>query len=183
MAFWLWPRSLWPWTMLGQVRTMIRTAQMVDSSRIAAIHAEGFAIGWDRGEIEHMLLQGHIVDVLVSAAPFGSIVTGFAISRVVLDEAELLSIALDGEVRGKGFSAALLDHHAARVRRAGAASHFLEVAADNNPALKLYRGRGFVEIGRRKGYYPSKDGKSGIPRDALTMRRDLGHLDPTPRAF
>lgn len=178
MAFWL-----WPWNLVGQVRNTVRTAQMVDSARIAAIHAEGFAIGWDRGEIEHMILAGHVVDVLVSAAPFGSVVTGFAISRVVLDEAELLSIALDDEVRGRGLAAMLLDRHAERVRRAGAAAHFLEVAADNAAALALYRGRGFVEIGRRKGYYPSNDGRSATPRDALTMRRDIGHLDPTPRAF
>lgn len=177
---WFW---LWPWFRMGETGTMMRPASMVDSSRMAAIHAEGFAVGWGRDEIERMVLEGHVADVLVSRALYGEIVTGFAISRVVLDEAELLSVALDPEVRGRGLAAPLLRRHAERVRRAGAATLFLEVAADNAPALALYRGLGMEEMGRRKGYYPAHEGTAAGRRDALTMRWDLGHLDPTPRAF
>ncbi len=177
---WFW---LWPWFRMGDMGTTIRPAAMVDCSRIAAIHAEGFALGWDRSEIEHMLLEGHVADVLVSRAVFGEIVTGFAISRVVLDEAELLTIALDPEVRGRHLSAPLLRRQAERLRRAGATSLFLEVAADNAAALALYRGLGFAEIGRRKGYYPAMTGREAPRRDALTMRCDISHLDPTPRAY
>jgi [ribosomal protein S18]-alanine N-acetyltransferase len=173
---------LWPWIWLGQGRNTTRPASMVDSSRMAAIHAESFAIGWDRPEIERMLLDGHVADVMVSQAPFGEIVTGFAISRIVLDEAELLTIALDQEVRGRNLSGPLLIRHAERLRRAGAISLFLEVAEENEPALALYRGLGFIEIGRRKGYYPGKTGQA-VRRDALTMRLGLEHLDPTPRAW
>lgn len=172
---------LWPWFWLGQLYTTFRPASILDSSRIAAIHAESFAIGWDRSEIERMILDGHVTDVMISRAPIGEVVTGFAISRVVLDEAELLTIALDSEVRGRGFSESLLDRHSQRVRQAGATSHFLEVADANEPALALYRKLGFVEIGRRKGYYPNAKGVGAARHDALTMRRDLSPLDPTPR--
>lgn len=172
---------LWPWFWLGQLHTTFRPASILDSSRMAAIHAESFAIGWDRTEIERMVLDGHVADVMVSRAPIGEIVTGFAISRVVLDEAELLTIALDPEVRGRGFSEALLERHAQRVRQAGAIWHFLEVADANTPALALYRRLDFAEIGRRKGYYPGGKGGAAQRHDAITMRRDLGHLDPTPR--
>ena len=180
MSLWFW---VWPWMRLGASGPTIRPASMVDSSRMAAIHAEGFAVGWDRSEIERMVLEGDVADVLISQAVFGEIVTGFAISRIVLDEAELLSIALDPEVRGRGYSTTLLKRHAERVRRAGAESLFLEVAADNAPALALYRGLGMVEIGRRKGYYPASAGAGAPRRDALTMRWDISHLDPTPRAW
>lgn len=172
---------LWPWFWLGQMHTTFRPASILDSSRIAAIHAESFAIGWDRPEIERMILDRHVADVMVSRAPIGEVVTGFAISRVVLDEAELLTIALDREVRGRGFSEALLERHGQRVRQAGATSHFLEVADANAPALALYRKLGFTEIGRRKGYYPGGKGADVQRQDAITMRRDLSHLDPTPR--
>jgi [ribosomal protein S18]-alanine N-acetyltransferase len=152
---------------------------MLDARRMAELHAEGFAIGWDAAEFEQLLLEKAVADVLVSQALVGHVVTGFAISRVVLDEAELLSIALDREVRGLGLSAALLERHMAQLAQAGAQSVFLEVAADNMPALALYRGAGFAEIGRRRGYYP---GEAGHPRrDALTMRADLSRFDPTPR--
>ncbi len=72
---------------------------MLDSRRMAELHAEGFAIGWDAAEFEQMMLEQAVADVLVSQALVGHVVTGFIISRVVLDEAELLSIALDREVR------------------------------------------------------------------------------------
>jgi [ribosomal protein S18]-alanine N-acetyltransferase len=179
VSLWLW---VWPWMRPGTGATL-RLAAMADSARMAAIHAEGFAVGWDCETIEHMLLAGDIADVLVSQGVFGQIVTGFALSRVVLDEAELLSIALDPEVRGRGFSARLLLRHAERVRRAGAQSLFLEVAADNAPALALYRGLGMQEIGRRKGYYPASGGSGTPRRDALTMRWDIAHLDPAPRPW
>lgn len=177
---WLW---FWPWFRMGLSSTTLRSAQAIDAARMAAIHAEGFAVGWDRIEIERMILDGHVADVLVSRAVIGEIVTGFAISRVVLDEAELLSIALDREVRGRGLAAPLLRRHAERVRQAGAATLFLEVAADNAPALALYRSFGMVETGRRKGYYPAMEGPSAPRRDALTMRWDISHLDPTPRGW
>lgn len=178
---WFW---LWPWFRSGLAKHTIRRASMLDCGRMAAIHAEGFAIGWEPGDFEQMLVEQVIADVLVSQALIGHVVTGFALSRVVLDEAELLTIALDREVRGLGLSAPLLERHMARAAQAGAQAMFLEVADDNAAALTLYRGAGFSEIGRRKGYYPASQGPSpghGNRRDALTMRADLSRFDPTPR--
>lgn len=168
----------WPWLRLARPDPILRPAIMADCTRLAAIHAEGFAVGWDREVLERMLLEGYLADVIVSAGVFGQIVTGFALSRVVLDEAELMSVALDPEVRGQGFSARLLMRHAERLSRAGARALFLEVAAENSPALALYRRLGFVEIGRRTAYYAAQHGG-----DALTMRWDLSTFDPTPRPF
>lgn len=173
---WFW---LWPWFRFGFAQHSLRRASVLDAGRMAAIHAEGFSIGWSREEFEQMILERAIADVLVSQAPFGPIVTGFAISRVVEDEAELLSIALDSEIRGLGLSAPLLDRHMGQAAQAGAQNMFLEVADDNPAAIALYRQAGFTEIGRRKNYYPGTPG--GDRRDALTMQADLGRFDPTPR--
>jgi ribosomal-protein-alanine N-acetyltransferase len=178
----MWSRGIWTWIwpfVATTGATTIRAATMLDTPRIAEIHAQCFAFGWSAGEIERMLLDGHVADVLVARGFFGDSIAGIAISRVVLDEAELLTIALDPDLRGRGAARELLRQHIARVRRAGAEAMFLEVAADNAAALRLYWAAGFAEFGRRKGYYPGPDGR----RDALTFRRDLGDLDPTPRAF
>lgn len=171
-----------PWLGLRPFETRIRAGVMGDCGRMAQIHAEGFAHPWDRLEFERMVSQGAMADLLISQGLFGEIATGVAISQIVAGEAELFSIALDREVRGRHLAAPLLAAHIARLRRAGAEFLFLEVAEDNAAALALYRGLGFAEIGRRKGYYPAEDAKAAR-RDALAMRLDLSHLDPTPRAF
>lgn len=171
-----------PWLGLRPFETRIRPGVMGDSRRMAQIHAEGFAHPWSALEFERLLSQGAVVDLLISQGILGEIATGLAISQIVAGEAELFSIALDREVRGRHLAAPLLAAHAAHLRRAGAQCLFLEVADDNAPALALYRKAGFVEIGRRKGYYPGESA-GAVRRDALTMRLDLSHLDPTPRAY
>jgi [ribosomal protein S18]-alanine N-acetyltransferase len=176
---WFWPLLWWG----SGAHVMTREALTFDSTRIAQIHATSFAHGWSAAEIEAMLTdRAHISDVVVAPALIGDVLTGFAISRVIGAEAELLTIALDPEIRGRGHSAMLLRRHAQRVRRAGAEQLFLEVADDNLAALALYRRLGFLEIGRRKGYYPDQKTK-GKRRDAVTMRWDLDGFDPTPRAY
>lgn len=52
----------------------------------------------------------------------------------------------------------------------GAAILFLEVAVDNEPALRLYETLGFAQAGRRQAYYARKDGPSA---DALTLKAEL----------
>ena len=175
---------LWPWLWLAAgSEARFRTGKASDSERLAELHRSGFAIGWSALEIERMLLdRDHACDVLVSPTLFGPIVTGFAISRIVLDEAELLSIAIDPELRGKGQAAPLLRRHLAHLARSGARALFLEVAEDNPPAIRLYEGLGFRPMGRRRGYYPATGGGTGRV-DARTYRRDLDDFDPTPRAY
>ena len=76
----------------------------------------------------------------------------------MLDEAELLTIALSPAARGHGHGRMLLDGHLAALAREGVRVVHLEVADDNAAALALYRHRGFREVGRRPSYYPKPDG-------------------------
>jgi [ribosomal protein S18]-alanine N-acetyltransferase len=178
---WRWA-FFWSTFWLGSNR--ISRAEPRDAARLAAIHAESFAIGWDQLSFEQMLIaRDHCGDCLVLRGFFGEIAMGFALSRLVLDEAELLTIALDPEARGRGLARTLLLHHASRVRIAGAMRLYLEVAEDNLPARALYRSLGLIETGRRKGYYPAHAGGAHHQksRDALTMVWDLSAFDPTPR--
>jgi ribosomal-protein-alanine N-acetyltransferase len=47
---------------------------------------------------------------------------------------------------------------------------FLEVEDANRSAIGLYQTLGFIEVGRREGYYPKPSGEAAT---ALVMRRDL----------
>lgn len=94
----------------------------------------------------------------------------FALYRVTLDEAELLTIATHPDHRRRGRAAALLSqlHDQARARES--ARVFLEVARLNAPARALYAGAGYREIGRRPRYYRTSDGSSDA---AIVMEKLL----------
>lgn len=100
---------------------------------------------------------------------------GFALGRVVLDEAELLTLAVAPEHRRAGAGRALLAAFEAAAAARGATTAFLEVAADNAPALALYVGAGWRQGGRRQGYYRRADGRAA---DALLLSRALVRDDP-----
>jgi [ribosomal protein S18]-alanine N-acetyltransferase len=94
---------------------------------------------------------------------------GFALSRVIIDECELMLLAVRAESQGKGVGRDLLDAMIADARAAKVTSIFLEVRS-GNPAIALYSSAGFVEVGRRRGYYR---GTLGETFDALTFRLTL----------
>lgn len=94
---------------------------------------------------------------------------GFAMTRAVVDEAELLLIAVDPLARGRRLGAALLEGVAGAARARGVRRLFLEVRA-GNPATALYRGAGFVKVGERKGYYR---GANGAMLDAHSYSRRI----------
>ena len=106
---------------------------------------------------------------LVAEAEGG--LAGFAVIRLVKtrdgSEAELESILVAAELRSRGVGRALLAESAARAKACGAIRLDLEVRASNAAANRLYKRAGFVEIGRRRGYYRDPD------EDAVLMGCEL----------
>jgi ribosomal-protein-alanine N-acetyltransferase len=136
-----------------------------DARALAALHGASFHRGWSDGEFERLLFDRNVV---AHRAMAGSSLIGFIVSRLVLDEAEILSIAVASTRRGRGLARQLLDINLRRLVGLGARSVFLEVDEGNVPALRLYRRAGFREVGRREAYYPAGRGSA-----ALILRRDL----------
>jgi len=79
-------------------------------------------------------------------------------------QADVLTLAVAAHRWGEGIGSALLESLLAEAARRGCAEVFLEVRVDNDRAQRLYRRRGFADIGVRHGYYQP----SGT--DALVMR-------------
>ena len=96
----------------------------------------------------------------------------FALGRSVAGEAELLTLATAPAFRRQGLARAALAAFDAEATRRGARTGFLEVAADNGAALALYRGAGWAEAGRRRGYYATAAGRV----DALVLTRPFSAL-------
>jgi ribosomal-protein-alanine N-acetyltransferase len=135
-----------------------------DAGIIAAVHAASFRHGWSEDEFRRMLADRQIV---AHRTMIRRTLIGFILSRLIDDEAEILSVAIAPPWRGRGFSRPLLELHLRRLAGLGARTVFLEVDKDNTPATRLYRQAGFYEVGQRQGYYDSGAA-------ALVLRRDLG---------
>ena len=131
---------------------------------LAALHAAAFADQrpWSAAEFASLCDSPH---VFLIPHPHG-----FALGRVILDEVELLTIATAPAARRQGIGRALLGAFETEAKGRGAALAHLEVAADNAPAMALYRACGWAETGRRKGYYPRADAGAV---DAVLMQKRL----------
>ncbi len=108
--------------------------------------------------------------VTLTIAELDGAPVGFAITRAILDEAELLLLAVDPKKRRRGIGSALLRAAIAACETQGARKLHLEVRAGNE-AVMLYRKAGFEKIGERRNYYRGAGGKLF---DAHTFARALG---------
>ncbi|MFA4899368.1 MAG: ribosomal protein S18-alanine N-acetyltransferase [Brevundimonas sp.] len=133
-----------------------------DPAFLAALHAQAFAAPWSADTFADLLSQPGMLAV--------SEPDGFILIRTVVDEAEILTLAVVPSARRHGLGRRLVEEAAVAAVQAGATRLFLEVADDNIAARGLYEGAGFDPIGRRKAYYASADGSR---TDALVMSRDL----------
>ena len=106
--------------------------------------------------------------VWLSLARQGETVVGFALGRIVGDEAELLLLAVGRSSQGQGIGQRLLDRFGTVAVSKGAEQLHLEVR-EGNHAVSLYRRNGYREVGRRRNYYGGRDGQLF---DALTLAKN-----------
>jgi len=85
-------------------------------------------------------------------------VVGFYIGEFIIDEATLMDICVNPNMQGQGFGKKLLNQFIAQAKAKGAVKIWLEVRSKNISAQMLYLNAGFIETGRRTGYYPSASG-------------------------
>lgn len=142
----------------------LRRPTILDLDAVAAIERASFADPWSTSEFASVLEVEHTI-FLVAEDRQGSGIAGYVIAMAVLDQAEILNVAVAPEHRGAGLGGGMLDAALLEVERRGAESVFLEVRVSNTPARALYSSRGFVEISRRKNYYRTP------VEDALVMQR------------
>jgi ribosomal-protein-alanine N-acetyltransferase len=136
-----------------------------DLDAVAAAEARIYAFPWTRGNFADSLAAGHEVWLAQQAGRM----IGYAVVMQVLDEAHLLNISVLPELQRSGCGSALLGHLFGRVRLRAATRMLLEVRPGNLAGQGFYRRHGFVEIGRRRDYYPAHEGRE----DAIVMARDL----------
>ena len=146
----------------------IEPSQPRDADAVAKLHAQSFYRGWPRQDIEQYLLDRDTPTLV--ACDKKRKVAGFAMLRLLGDDVELMTIAVEPKFRGKGVGAALLNACFADLMMTPSRRMILEVAADNPAAIRLYEKLGFKKLSERKGYYARPDGQ---PATALVMARPL----------
>lgn len=132
--------------------------------QVLMIENASFPRPWSRQHFLDELVSPHaVVRVALDAAGH---VVGYFCCRVILDEAELLDVAVLPAIRRSGIGQFLMGSIVELCRQRGAAKLDLEVRASNLPAIALYRQFGFTETGLRRQYYENSE-------DALLMQLDI----------
>ena len=139
----------------------IRLLRVADLPRVMEIEIASFSTPWRENTFRGLMRR---TDTDLFVAEEDGEVLGYAACWTVVDQSELGNVAVAVDARGRGVGRALVDAVVVRVRDRGARELFLEVRESNLGAQKVYRERGFEEVGRRRSYYSSPT------EDALVMR-------------
>ena len=83
----------------------------------------------------------------------GEKIVGYCGIVTVLDEGDVVKVAVDQEYQGQGIGTALMENLIQRMQESGVRTIHLEVRQSNESAIALYRKMGFAEDGIRKDYY------------------------------
>lgn len=95
------------------------------------------------------------------------VVAGYIGSQTVLDESDMMNVAVHPDFRRRGIAEALVTALCDALKEKGSVSLTLEVRASNDPAQALYEKLDFEQVGRRPNYYRNPK------EDALILRKML----------
>lgn len=149
----------------------LREARWPDLSAMAELEARSFPVdAWTPATFwaEHAARPRRSYVVALDGA---GVLRGYAGLDLAGDVADVMTLAVDPQVRGTGLGARLLEELHTRAAAAGASAVMLEVRGDNAPALALYTSRGYREVRTRHGYYRAVAGGPAV--DAVVMRKEL----------
>lgn len=127
----------------------IRTMQASDIDAVCAIEQQVQFHPWTASQFADSV-QRYQATVIVQ----DGVILGFCILQKVLDEANLLLMAIDPKCHGQGLGTLILNDAIERLGDA-CVQIFLEVRESNYAAITLYEKVGFHQIDLRKNYYPA----------------------------
>ena len=152
---------------LSEETPRIRRMTADDLDTVIEIERRAYPFPWTPGIFRDCLRVGYGAWVCL----LGERIVGYALMSSGGGEAHLLNLCVDPDYQRRGLGRLLLEHVLRQAGRTGADQIFLEVRPSNVAALQLYHAMGFIEVGRRKGYYPAERGLE----DALVLARYIPH--------
>jgi ribosomal-protein-alanine N-acetyltransferase len=156
----------------------IRSCGMKHAAALARLHAALFDAAWDAATFkELMAFPGSLAFAAGPglAGPERTAPWGLILGRVVVDDAEILTLGVAEDRRRHGIARRLVDRLCRTAAGRGARRLHLEVAESNRAARALYTRMGFRELGRRRGYYELA---GAPPEDAINLCLPLTRQAP-----
>ncbi|MCI5569107.1 MAG: ribosomal protein S18-alanine N-acetyltransferase [Lachnospiraceae bacterium] len=144
--------------------TEIRSMGFEDIEAVVKIEKENFSVPWDEnGFLSFMLREG----TMFLTALNDNEVVGYCGLISAADEADITNVSVSQSMRKKGIGGMLLSELIKEAGESGIKKIFLEVRESNIPAISLYNGFGFKQVGMRKDYYEKP------VENALLMLKEL----------
>lgn len=134
------------------IKIQTLTPQYVDGAYKVEKHCLNES--WSKDAIAALVVRENAVYLV---ATDNEVVCGIAGMYVVLDEGQITNVAVLPEYRRQGVGKMLFGHLLEEGKERGVKIFTLEVASQNNAAIKLYGGFGFVPVGKRKNFYKNDD--------------------------
>lgn len=145
----------------------IASLQADDSDSLHQIHSKCFVPYWDKNTFDTFLKDHSIFGYKACLIGRPLQILGFCICRLILDEAEVITIAVHPHHRQQGIGHLLMDSTLRHLHRERATKLFLEVEENNLAALALYQHFEFKKISKRTAYYQSQNDRI----DAIIMQK------------
>lgn len=149
-------------------RNIFRKMTLEDVPVVHAIEQTVMQGPWSEKLFADCIRVGYECWVVVEETKF----IGYAILSYAANEAHILNFVIAPEFQRQGYGQLLLNHIIQSAKVQDAEELFLEVRVSNEAAINLYKKNNFIEIGMRRGYYPS-DNLGNPAEDAITMTLSL----------
>jgi ribosomal-protein-alanine N-acetyltransferase len=143
----------------------IRDMTAADIPPLLEIERVSFPVPWSAGMFMIQLSLSEDTENLVILN--GDRIIGYVSSWYGYEEVHILSIAVASDQRGSAAAAMLLAAAEEMGMKNGSRKVVLEVRASNSRAIRFYEKHGFIQVGKRKGYY------SDSGEDALIFDKDI----------
>ncbi|PIT70789.1 ribosomal protein S18-alanine N-acetyltransferase [Bartonella tribocorum] len=144
-----------------------------DSAALYQIHQHCFTPAWGKQAFDTFLTDHSIFGYKAFLIEKSDQILGFCLCRLILDEAEIITIAVHPHYRQQGIGTLLIDRIIHHLHDKRAIKLFLEVESSNLSALNLYQRFEFQKISERLAYYPSQNGRG----DAIIMQKTFKQID------
>src|SRR3990167_6265398 len=144
---------------------ILRSLFKADIEQVLAIEGAVHIAPWTREAFAICFEPGYLGWVIEKNRK----IVGFIIISLRADECHVLNLCVSHTHQRQGAGRQLIEYALDYAGQRGATIVYLEVRRSNMRAISLYKKLRFLEVGERKGYYPSGEGRE----DALVLAKSL----------